>query len=78
MSQSTLFDLSPDPTHRNWLCPYEPTCKPGGVLAVVAAKDTGACVNVSVRCEKCGRTGVTSARKDLTSNQKTMEDGAHE
>jgi hypothetical protein len=47
------------------LCWYEKGCPFKGTVIYGKPRDLGECVNRSMRCERCGRTGEESVRKDL-------------
>lgn len=59
MSQLSLFGAAVVVV-RNWLCGGR--CQ-SGQLVITDVVDYPGCVNRSVRCEACGRTGVMSTRK---------------
>jgi hypothetical protein len=65
-----LFPDEPDPfpaTTRlavvpRFLCHYDPPCRNRPRAEIGEPVDMGGCVNQSIRCTKCGRTGVISTR----------------
>lgn len=65
IEQLGLFPAAEPETVPSPLCCRWTDCQPKGRAVLGPEDDRGGCINRSIRCQTCGKTGIESTRKDL-------------